>query len=133
MDIINKRYAHVSRIEIKPMSKKKKGWLNMAVKMAESSNVGKKHGAVIVRSGSLLAVGHNKWRNQAEVFDDRAKTASVHAELDALSRVKNPAGATVYIASINKRGETKLSAPCDNCFKVLMDAGIKEIIYTNNP
>lgn len=129
------RYMHVAQIKPKLLSKKKRNWLNTAMKIAESSSCKQKHGAVIVKSGSLLSVGHNKWKNREVVvdsrsYDERNEAITVHAEIDALSRVKNPAGATIYIANINKAGEPKMSAPCDRCFEALMDAGIKDIIYT---
>lgn len=137
MTTTDNRYTHVAQIKPRPMSRKKQGWLNIAMKTAESSECVQKHGAVIVKSGSLLSVGHNKWKNREVVFDSRSydernEEISVHAEIDALSRVKNPVGATIYIANINKSGEPKMSAPCDRCFEALMDAGIKDIIYTTS-
>lgn len=119
------------------ISRNQKSFLNLAQKAAGASECVQRHGAVVVRGGSVLAIGVNKWRNDItlanDMFDEgRSADVSVHAEIDALSRVSNPAGATIYIARVNKAGEPKLSKPCNMCAKALDDAGITKIVYTIN-
>jgi len=91
-----------------------------------------KHGAVIVKGGRVMSVGFNKWRNHPTIIESSKvkRECSVHAEMDAISRVTNPRGATIYIARLSKRGCAALSRPCDNCYKSLIDAGISKIVYT---
>lgn len=55
---------------------------------------------------------------------------TVHAEIDALSRVTDPRGAVVYVARVGKNGDEKFSRPCKNCSKALAEAGVKAVIYT---
>lgn len=106
--------------------------MRLAEKVAESSTMKQRHGAVIVKSGRVMSVGINKWRNHPEIIETEKikQECSVHAEVDALSRVKNPRGATIYIARVNRLGESGLSRPCNNCFKDLVKSGINKIIYT---
>ena len=91
-----------------------------------------RHGAVIVMSGRVMSVGINKWRNHPSIIEESKvkHECSVHAEIDAMSRVKDARGATIYVARVNNNGEPLLSRPCDNCHSAIIDAGISKIIYT---
>lgn len=119
--------------EIFRLSKKEKSFLNLARKVAETSNMKKRHGAVIVRSGRVLAVGVNKFRNHPkQTLAHRIKEdCSTHAEVDALNRC-DPRGATLYVARINNNGEDRMSRPCTNCAQAIELAGIKKIVWSNN-
>lgn len=96
-----------------------------------------RHGAVLVRGGSVLSTGINRNRNHPLVFDpieDARDSASTHAEMVAL-RKRWPAtlrGATLYVARINKAGESRMSRPCNRCYMELVRAEIKEIVFTTN-
>lgn len=119
------------------LSKKQKSFLELARKMALSSDCTERHGAVIVKSGRVLSLGHNKWRNESlidhgmiEVSSEERKPITVHAEIDALSRIQDPEGTTIYIARISKDGEDKLSQPCPSCSYALNKAGVKRVVFT---
>ena len=117
------------------LSRSQKSFLNLAMKTAEASECVQKHGAVVVKSGSVLSIGLNKWRNDAALADELfqngvSKHVSVHAEIDALARVKNPAGAVLYVARVNRAGEPVISKPCINCSEAIKKAGISKVIYT---
>jgi deoxycytidylate deaminase len=115
------------------LSNRQRAYLDIAVRLAESSDTNFKHGAVIVRGGSVMAVGVNKWKNR-DIFvsdpTDYNPHITVHAEVDALSRVKDAHGATIYIARVTKAGEERFSRPCERCEKVLISAGVKRVVYT---
>jgi len=119
------------------LSRKQKSMLGLAARIAETSELSQKHGAVIVKSGRVISVGVNKWRNRAllEIIPDEQDqyypTLSYHAEIDALSRAgTHVEGSIVYVARINNNGEHKFSRPCDNCLAELKTAGVRKIIYT---
>ena len=115
------------------LSRRKRSFLDIAVRMAESSDVSFKHGAVIVRGGSVLSVGVNKWKNPVKPDNPTTEynpNISIHAEVDALSRCNDPRGATIFIARVNKQGEERISRPCINCEQALIKAGIKKVVYT---
>lgn len=124
-------------IDLDPLSRSQRSFLNLAMRAAESSDCHQRHGAIVVRSGSVLSIGTNKWRNDistAGILHDegRSRDISIHAEVDALSRVANPRGATIYIARVNRTGKARLSKPCINCAKALKEAGVSKIVYTLN-
>ena len=91
-----------------------------------------RHGAVIVKGGSVISIGINKNRNHPDsVSSEHIKThCSVHAEIDALRKVKNPKGATIYIARVGKNNEDRFSRPCDRCHAAIKKSGIRKVIYT---
>lgn len=113
-------------------SRKQKSLLNLAVRMAETSDVTHKHGAVVVRGGAVLSLGVNRWRNRdlLEQSGPYNPHITTHAEMDALSRVSNPRGVTIYVARVGKNGDEKFSRPCDNCTKAMIAAGVKSVVYT---
>lgn len=115
------------------LSNRQRSFLDVAVRVAESSDAVFKHGAVVVRGGSVLSIGVNKWKNKdvpPTAPDVYNPNITVHAEVDALSRVKDARGATIYVARVTKLGEERFSRPCPRCEKVLIAAGIKRVIYT---
>jgi deoxycytidylate deaminase len=114
------------------LSRKQKSFLNLAVRMAETSDVTHKHGAVIVRGGRVLSLGMNRWRNRdlLDTGGDYNPNITTHAEIDALSRISDPRGVTVYVARVGKNGDEKFSRPCDNCAKAMIAAGVKSVVYT---
>lgn len=124
-------------ISLDPLSNSQRSFLNLAMRAAESSDCQQRHGAIVVRGGSVLAIGVNKWRNDitmAGLLHDQGRSTdiSIHAEIDALSRVSNPRGATIYVARVNRTGKARLSKPCVNCAKALKKAGVSKIVYTLN-
>lgn len=129
------RSPNAEVLNLDPLSRSQRSFLNLAMRAAESSDCHQRHGAIVVRSGSVLSIGTNKWRNDistAGILHDegRSKDISIHAEVDALSRVNNPRGATIYVARVNRTGKPRLSKPCPDCAKALREAGISKVVYT---
>ena len=93
-----------------------------------------KHGAVIVRGGSVISIGINKNRNHPTVVSsEHIKThCSIHAEIDALRKVKNAKGATIYVARVNRKGKARDSRPCNRCYEIIKNNGIKKIVYSTS-
>lgn len=118
--------------EVFTLSKQERNFLNLAAKVASSSDMRRRHGAVVVKSGRVLSVGINKFRNhpQQTAVDRIKNDCSVHAEIDAISRC-DPRGAAIFVARVNNAGIVKYSRPCDQCQKELEAAGIKKIIWSN--
>ena len=105
--------------------------LRLAKKIAAANDLNTKWmlGAVVSRNRAVLALGMNKPKNDPAFIDNYA-ACSVHAEEDALSRVAEPKGTTIYIARLRKNGTFGLAKPCPRCQKQLRAAGIKRAIYT---
>ena len=106
-------------------------WLERARKIAEVSTCNKKHGAVVIRGGSVLAVGVNTLTNPVSMFDVCGGRVSSHAEVSALKSLDFQAdGATLYVARVNRKGQPLLSKPCGNCTQIIARSGIKRVVWT---
>lgn len=118
-----------------PLSKKQKSFLNLAIRLAETSELAQQHGAVIVKGGSVLSLGVNKWRNKSvnpPVDGSYNPHLSYHAEVDAINHANSDLnGATVYVARIGKDGTPRFSRPCSRCTQALKAAGVKKVVYTS--
>lgn len=112
------------------ISQRDRRFLRKAVDIAHSSTQKKKHGAVVVKSGSVLSVGVNTFRNNPNNVCKPKEEASIHAEVAALKSAPSTTGVTVYVARTNRDYEPLISMPCVYCFKALNDAGVKRIVWT---
>ena len=91
-------------------------WVSAALRQAATSqHEFQQVGAVVVRGGRLLgaASNHNRYGHCAEVR--------------ALGRVGDPAGATVYVARLSRR----LSRPCGRCWRYLRAFGVRDAVYAS--
>lgn len=115
------------------MSNRDRRFLRLATNVAMSSSERMKHGAVIVKGGRVLSVGLNKFRNHPTIIpSEHIKTScSTHAEVDAIRKCSDVRGATMYVSRINRRGEERLSRPCNYCYEAIREAGITKIVYTD--
>ena len=111
-------------------------YLNLARNVAWQSTYGKiKHGAILVKGGSVISASCNK--DSYTSFGDRFRQpglghATHHAEIGCilgLDRSKTE-GTTIYVVRINKQGEFKLSKPCSMCHDVLKYCGVRRVVYT---
>lgn len=93
-----------------------------------------KHGSVIVKGGRVISTGINKERSHPRIVSSKhiKDHCSVHAEIDAIKKAKDVSGATIYVARVNKRGVARDSRPCNRCYEVIKNNGIKKIIYTTS-
>lgn len=119
----------------KMLSRRQRRLLNFASRIAVGSEVQHRHGAVIVKGGSIISTGVNKWRSKTPnppVNEGYNPDLSYHAEIDAINHANTDLnGATIYVARINKHGEERLSRPCSRCASAIKEAGIKKVVYTS--
>jgi deoxycytidylate deaminase len=98
--------------------------------VAQRSEERQKHGAVLVKGGRLLATGINSEILDPYIYAPTAEKFSVHAEEAALARVKDAAGAVLYVARVNNQGEERLSKPCPGCQTLISDSRCKRVVWT---
>lgn len=103
----------------------------------ESKCVSKQVGAIIVKEGRIISTGYNGtisgYKNCCEVFDKNnfnredhhkwSKNYEIHAEQNALMM------AVKYGISVNNCICYSSLQPCNTCLLLLIQAGIKEIVY----
>tara|TARA_B100001123_G_C14994571_1_gene900989 strand:- start:279 stop:692 length:414 start_codon:yes stop_codon:yes gene_type:complete len=121
------------------ISNKIKGYLDLAKRVAQQSQHDHfKHGAVLVKGGSVLNTSCNKdkYKSFGNRFRD-TKTcghATHHAELGCILGLDKSItqGATMYVVRVNRQGEYRLSKPCPMCEEVLKFCGVKKVVYTTD-
>jgi len=114
----------------KKQEKYDKAYLRMAREWAKLSHCKRKQvGALIVKNKTIISDGYNGtpsgFTNSCE--DEKGDTHwyVLHAEANAILKVakstQNAEGATLYITL----------SPCQDCSKLIIQAGIKRVVYLN--
>lgn len=112
--------------------KRHENLIKRAVRVAHDSTYRWQHGAVVAKGNKVLGFAPNKFRNAPFVDEHNVSDHAERATLRELLKVREDLrGCTIYIARINKAGNTMMSRPCTDCMKAIIDAGIKEIVFTN--
>ena len=119
-------------------SRKTYRYLDQARNMAYNSPYGNiRHGAVLVKGGSVINVSCNK--NNFSYFGSRFRTAArghatAHAELGCILGISRSSttGSDLYVCRINKEGVFRFSKPCSMCHDVMKHVGVKRVYYTTN-
>ena len=104
-------------------------YLRMANIWAENSYCQRRQvGALIVKNKMFISDGYNGtpagFENVCEDENNLTKPYVLHAEANAITKIarsnNNSEGATMYVTD----------APCIECAKLIIQAGIKKVIYS---
>lgn len=104
-------------------------YIRMAQIWAENSYCQRrKVGALIVKDKMIISDGYNGtpsgFENVCENEDGFTKPYVLHAEANAITKIarsgNNSDGATLYVTS----------SPCIECAKLIIQAGIKRVVYS---
>ncbi len=107
-----------------------KRYLEMAKIWAENSYCTRRQvGALIVKDKMIISDGYNGtpsgFENICEDDEDKTKQYVLHAEANAITKVaksnNSSEGATLYVTT----------SPCPECSKLIIQAGIKRIVYSD--
>ena len=119
------------------VSNKVKRYLTLAHRVAsQSAHDHFKHGAVLVKGGSVLNTAFNKdnYNRFGNRFRDTRSCghATHHAELGCVLGLDRSItnGATLYVVRTNRQGKFRMSKPCIMCEEVMKFCGVKKVIYT---
>ncbi|MBE6210485.1 MAG: dCMP deaminase family protein [Rikenellaceae bacterium] len=105
-------------------------YIRMARVWAENSYcVRRQVGALIVKDKMIISDGYNGtpagFENVCEDCDGVTKPYVLHAEANAITKVAKSAnncdGATLYVTA----------SPCIECSKLIIQAGIKRVVYSD--
>lgn len=106
-------------------------YLKMADIWAQNSYCKRrKVGALLVKDKMIISDGYNGtpsgFENDCEDENNKTKAYVLHAEANAITKVaksgNNSLGATLYVTS----------SPCLECSKLIIQAGIKRVVFTEN-
>ena len=105
-----------------------KHYLEMASIWAKNSYCKRRQvGALIVKDKMIISDGFNGtpegFENDCEDANNKTKAYVLHAEANAITKVaksgNNSLGATLYVTT----------SPCIECSKLIIQAGIKRVVY----
>jgi dCMP deaminase len=114
----------------KKQEKYDRAYLRMAAEWAKLSHCKRKQvGALIVKNNTIISDGYNGtpsgFTNACEDEDGNTHWYVLHAEANALLKVvrstQNAEDGTLYITL----------SPCKECSKLIIQAGIKRVVYLN--
>jgi dCMP deaminase len=106
-------------------------YLKMAAVWSQNSYCKRrKVGALLVKNKMIISDGYNGtpsgFENICEDENDHTKPYVLHAEANAITKVaksnNSSEGATLYVTS----------SPCLECSKLIIQAGIKRVVFTEN-
>lgn len=112
------------------MNKFDRSYLEMARVWASNSYCKRRQvGALLVKDKMIISDGYNGtpsgFENVCEDDDNKTKPYVLHAEANAITKVaksgNSSAGATLYVTA----------APCIECAKLIIQSGIKRVVYTD--
>lgn len=108
-----------------------KRYLQMAAIWAQNSYCKRRQvGAILVKDKMIISDGYNGtpsgFENNCEDEHFKTKPYVLHAEANAITKVAKSGnssdGATMYVTS----------SPCLECSKLIIQAGIKRVVFTDN-
>jgi len=108
-----------------------KRYLKMAAIWAQNSYCKRRQvGAILVKDKMIISDGYNGtpsgFENICEDENNKTKPYVLHAEANAITKVaksgNSSEGATLYVTS----------SPCMECSKLIIQAGIKRVVFTDN-
>jgi deoxycytidylate deaminase len=105
-------------------------WIQRAIGVAMSSDHRTKIGALAMRGGNLRGIATNRFRNHPRVVPDWYE-CSVHAEQSLIENY-DVSGSIVYVARVRARNAVAIAKPCKSCLKLLIKAGVKRIVWTED-
>lgn len=121
----NKDIDHSPKLSSRDVSS-----FDLAIKVAGNSECRYAHGAVIRRGKTILSVACNKLKTHPVQRRYSSHVCSVHAEIRSIILAKGDVtGAVCYSARVKPGGVWAISKPCDTCWQLLIEAGIKEVVY----
>ncbi|MDR0754525.1 MAG: dCMP deaminase family protein [Prevotellaceae bacterium] len=112
-------------------SKFDRRYLEMAAVWAKNSYCKRRQvGAILVKNNMIISDGFNGtpsgFENICEDEDGNTKLYVLHAEANAITKVarsnNSSEGSTLYITS----------SPCLECAKLIIQAGIKRVVFSDN-
>lgn len=108
-----------------------KRYMRMAFIWAENSYCKRRQvGAILVKDKMIISDGYNGtpsgFENVCEDENDITKPYVLHAEANAITKVacsnNSSEGATLYVTS----------SPCIECAKLIIQSGIKRVVYADS-
>lgn len=101
--------------------------------VAHCSNYKFKHGAILVRGGSIIKSAYNKGRPVSFLNKfHKNNRASLHAEIGCILNLdkRKTANCDIYVIRLDAAGKFALSKPCAMCQLACKEMNIRRIYYS---
>lgn len=115
------------------MSTVGQGFINRAIKIAETVDFKFRLAAILFDKQRILSVGRNDpYRRRWQLQPQYTKwEGSLHAEADAiLNYGKEVKGLSLLVIRIDKFGNLMEACPCCFCFSMIDDYGLKRVVHS---
>jgi deoxycytidylate deaminase len=118
------------------ISKRQERYFELAKRISyQSDYLGYRHGALLVKGGSVLNASSNK--SNFCSFGNRFRepntgSATLHAELGTILGLDRSStqGTDVYVVRVNNNGEYRMSKPCPMCESAMRHCGVSRVFYS---
>jgi deoxycytidylate deaminase len=128
--LTSKYYEYLDDYSAKSCNERQKYYLDIAAKIALSSPMLQKHGAIIVYKNKIIASGFNYY----------FANYSIHAEVSAIKSIKGKlkshlSECELYVVRIGPskfNNPLKYSRPCCHCQNTILKNNIKKAFYSTN-
>ena len=108
-----------------------KGFFQLAKSASMNSNHRYRVGCVIALHGKPVTVGFNVCKSHPQYTT--CEHPSIHAEVKAIINARcNLQGGIAYVYRETRNGKPALAKPCDLCYSILQEAGIKTVYYSTS-
>lgn len=111
------------------MIKFNESFANIAKREAKKSIERYKVGAAISYKNKLISFGHNSLKTHPL---SKTSYKTIHAEFAALLKADSCKIDTIYICRAKIAKEFGIAMPCKICMKMIKEAGIRTIWYTDS-
>lgn len=112
------------------LTNKEKGLIDVTSKVCLLSSCRYKHGAIITRGSIIIAMGFNKFKTHTMHKEYGSHVVSIHAEMAAIIRARiDLTDCILYSVRIKNDGEYGISKPCKSCYKLILESGIRQVMY----
>jgi deoxycytidylate deaminase len=88
--------------------------------------------AILIRRKRIVRVGTNSTKTHPRflrTYKNGEENAGLHAEMDVL-RFAKP-GDTIIVYRFSSKGVLTMAKPCHHCERFIIEAGIKNVIYSD--
>lgn len=102
----------------------------LACEQAMKSEMEYKHGAVVFDNFDIVSKGYNK-RGTLAKLKSKGFNYSVHAEADALRKIKKIGTIDKLVVVRFKNNKLMNSKPCKSCMRLMRDRGVICVFYSD--
>lgn len=124
--------------ELYSLSNSERSYIRLAIRSAYESDLQKRHGAVLVKSGKVIAVANNTMKTTPFLERNfKGTLVTLHAEMNVFQgfTAEELRGTSLYVIRLGRKSPNLLlnSQPCSLCSKLIFMYPLKKVIFSGDP